>query len=96
MKNNIDLNEEVIEIMIGNDEGEEIPFYIVDKAVYQNKDYYLAVDNMEMDEAEEMLILMDASENEDDLVLEIVDDESLLNEISTVFEEQLEDMELEI
>lgn len=94
MKHDVDMNEELIEIMVGNDEGDEVAFYIIDKTEFKGQEYYLAVDNMEPDNAEEMLILLNVSENEDDLILEIVDDENLLNEISAVFEEQLDDTEI--
>lgn len=87
------IENELIEVLIGNDEGDETPFYIADKADFNEKEYYLAVNNSDFEHADEMLILVNTSTNEDDLVLEIVDDENLLNEISAIFEEQLEDTE---
>lgn len=90
----IENENELIEVLIGNDEGDETPFYIVDKADFNEKEYYLAVNNADIDDADEMLILVNTSTNEDDLLLEIVDDENLLNEISAIFEDQLDDTEL--
>lgn len=90
----IENEDDLIEVLIGNDEGDETSFYIVDKADFNEKEYYLAVNNADMEVADEMLILVNTSINEEDLVLEIVDDENLLNEISAIFEERLEDTNL--
>lgn len=96
MDYNSENNNEIMEIMIGNDEGMEVPFYIIDRAVVKEKEYFLAVDHEDPDLAEEMLILVNVSSNDNDLVLEIVDDEAVLDEVSAVFEEQLDDTELMI
>lgn len=90
----IENEDDLIEVLIGNDEGDETSFYIADKADFNEKEYYLAVNNADMEAADEMLILVNTSINEEDLVLEIVDDENLLNEISAIFEERLEDTNL--
>lgn len=89
------MNEELTEIFIEDDNGDEIPFYILDKATILDKDYYLAVNSENVEEADEMLILLNtAGVESDELIFEIVDDEDILKNVMAVFEEQLEDIDL--
>lgn len=89
-----DEDDALVSVVIGNDMGEEVPFYILEKTSKDDVDYYLAIDKQDLDEAEEMLILADKSQNKDELLLEIVDDEALLDELMSIFEELLEDTTL--
>lgn len=91
-----ELNDELPMIMIENGDGTEIPFYILDKATILDNEYYLAIDSDNLNDSEEMLILENTADSDsDDLIFDIVDDESVLKNVMAVFEEQL-DIELSI
>lgn len=89
------IDNELTEIFIEDENGDEIPFYILDKATILDKDYYLAINDENTETADEMLILLDVSDlGSDELVFEIVDDEDVLKNVMAVFEEQLEEIDL--
>lgn len=73
---------------------EEVDFYVLEQTKLNGVSYILVTDSEEDDA--ECLILKDTSEeNASDSVYEIVDDDRELNAISKVFEELLEDIEIE-
>lgn len=87
------MNEEKIVVMSGED-GEQVEFYILEQTKL-NGDSYLLVTESEEDEAE-CLILKDTSSQEDtDSVYEIVEDDVELDAVLKVFEELLEDVDIE-
>ncbi len=89
------VSEELTKIFIEDDNGCEIPFFILDKATILDNDYYLAISDEDVEKADEMLILLDISDAEDEeMVFEVVEDEDILENVMAVFEEQLEDINL--
>ena len=87
------MNEEKVVVMSGED-GEQVEFYILEQTKL-NGDSYLLVTESEEDEAE-CLILKDTSSQEDtDSVYEIVEDDVELDAVLKVFEELLEDVDIE-
>lgn len=82
-------------------------FFVMDQTTINGKNYLLVVDSMEGDLEEdedgeavvpcEALILEEkAGENEEEVVYEIVDDDATLAIISNVFQEQIENLEIEL
>lgn len=73
---------------------ENIEFYVLEQTKINGISYILVTDSEE-DEAE-CLILKDVSSEEDDeSIYEIVEEDGELNALSKVFEELLEDVEIE-
>lgn len=75
-------------------EGVEEEFYVLEQTKVSGTSYILVADSEEGDA--ECLILKDVSETEDtESIYEIVEDDTELAAVSKVFEELLEDVEIE-
>ena len=75
--------------------GESVDFFVLEQTKVNGKSYILVTDSMEDDA--EGLILRDTSKAEEaDSVYEIVEDEIELSAVSKVFEELLEDVDIEL
>lgn len=73
---------------------EEAEFFVLEQTKINGTSYILVTDSEEGDA--ECLILRDRSEAEDtDSIYEIVEDDTELSAVSKVFEELLEDIEIE-
>ena len=73
--------------------NEEVDFYVLEQTKVGGVSYILVTDS-EDDDAE-CLILKDTSENQSESVYEIVEDDVELSAVLKVFEELLEDVEIE-
>lgn len=77
------------------DTSEAVEFYVLEQTTINGSVYILVTDSEEDDA--ECLILRDMSEKEDsDSVYEIVEDDTELQAVSKVFEELLEDVDIEM
>lgn len=77
------------------DTNETVEFYVLEQTTINGAAYILVTDSEEDDA--ECLILKDTSAREDsDSVYEIVEDDTELMAVSKVFEELLEDVDIEI
>ena len=75
-------------------DGEQADFYVLEQTRVNGVNYLLVADSEEDDG--ECLILKDmASEEEQESLYEIVEDEQELSAVLTVFEQLLEDVEIE-
>ena len=75
--------------------GESVDFFVLEQTKVNGKSYIIVTDSMEDDA--ECLILRDTSKAEEaDSVYEIVEDEVELSAVSKVFEELLEDVDIEL
>ena len=75
--------------------GESVDFFVLEQTKVNGKSYIIVTDSMEDDA--ECLILRDTSKAEEaDSVYEIVEDEIELSAVSKVFEELLEDVDIEL
>ena len=74
--------------------NEEVDFYVLEQTTVGGVSYILVTDSE--DDAAECLILKDTSgENQSESVYEIVEDDVELSAVLKVFEELLEDVEIE-
>lgn len=81
-------------IKFQSDGMEEAEFFVLEQTKLNGTSYILVTDSEEGDA--ECLILRDRSEAEDtDSIYEIVEDDMELSAVSKVFEELLEDIEIE-
>ena len=87
------MNEEKM-ITLETEDGERVDFYVLEETRINGTNYLLVTDSEEDDG--ECLILKDmASEEEQESLYEIVEDEQELSAVLTVFEQLLDDVEIE-
>lgn len=83
------------EIIFTTDSGEDVKFQVIEQTRLGGVDYLL-VSTMSEDEDEEALILKDVSKDSDeDAVYDIVEDDRELEMVAGIFQELLDDIELE-
>ena len=81
-------------ITLQTDTGEAVDFFVLEEPRINGMNYLLVTDSEEDDG--ECLILKDTSEDQDqESLYEIVEDEKELDAVLTVFEELLDDVDIE-
>lgn len=78
------------------DEGEEIPFYIIEQITLAGKDFLLVTDSDTDEDEAEVYIMQEISDQEDQTVYEFVEDEAQLEALSKVFAELLDDVDIQM
>ena len=86
-------NKENKVVYFTTDEGEEVPFFVVEETKIAGENYLLVTDSEE-DEAD-AYIFREVSEYENDSFYEMVEDEEKINALSKVFAELLDDVDFE-
>mgnify|MGYP005846750585 FL=1 len=86
-------NKENKVVYFTTDEGEEVPFFVVEETKIAGENYLLVTDS-EDDEAD-AYILREVSENTEESFYEMLEDDDKINAISKVFAELLDDVEFE-
>ena len=86
-------NKESKVVYFTTDEGEEVPFFVVEETKIAGENYLLVTDS-EDDEAD-AYILREVSENTEESFYEMLEDDDKINAISKVFAELLDDVEFE-
>ena len=87
-------NKESKVVYFTTDEGEEVPFFVVEETKIAGENYLLVTDSEE-DEAD-AYIFREVSENENDSFYEMVEDEDELQAVFKVFEQMLDDVDFEM
>lgn len=78
------------------DEGEEIPFYIIEQTTLAGKDFLLVTDSDTDEDEAEVYIMQEISDQEDQTVYEFVEDAAQLEALSKVFAELLDDVDIQM
>lgn len=78
------------------DEGEEIPFYIIEQTTLAGKDFLLVTDSDTQDDEAQVYIMQEISDQDDQTIYEFVEDEAQLEALSKVFEELLDDVDIQM
>lgn len=78
------------------DEGEDIPFYIIEQTTLAGKDFLLVTDSDTDEDEAEVYIMQEISDQEDQTVYEFVEDEAQLEALSKVFAELLGDVDIQM
>ena len=78
------------------DEGEEIPFYIIEQTTLAGKDFLLVTDSDTDGDEAEVYIMQEISDQDDQTVYEFVEDEAQLEALSKVFAELLDDVDIQM
>lgn len=86
-------NKETKVVNFTTDNGEEIPFFVVEETKIAGENYLLVTDS-EDDEAD-AYILKEVSKNTEESFYEMLEDDEKINAISKVFAELLDDVEFE-
>ena len=86
-------NKENKVVYFTTDEGEEVPFFVVEETKIAGENYLLVTDSEE-DEAD-AYIFREVSENVNDSFYDMVEDEEKINALSKVFAELLDDVDFE-
>lgn len=89
----MEVNKETRVVNFTTDNGEEIPFFVVEETKIAGENYLLVTDS-EDDEAD-AYILKEISENTEENFYEMLEDDEKINAISKVFAELLDDVEFE-
>lgn len=76
------------------EDGEKIPFYIVEETMINGRNYLLVTDSEE-DEAE-AYIMREVTDEENQTVYEMVEEDTELEAVSKIFSELLDDVEFEL
>lgn len=74
-------------------DNEEVEFSVLEQTTINGKNYLLVVCDEDEEEAD-ALILKEVSNEEDDVIYDIVEDDIELNAVSSVFAELLEDYDI--
>ncbi|MFQ9934006.1 MAG: DUF1292 domain-containing protein [Lachnospiraceae bacterium] len=81
-------------LVFTDENGEEEEFYVLEQTRVNGTDYLLVADDME--EAARAMIVKDISKPRDsEAVYEVLEDENEIKSISAIFNELLEDIEVE-
>ena len=78
------------------DEGEEIPFYIIEQTTLAGKDFLLVTDSDTQEDEAQVYIMQEISDQDDQTIYEFVEDEAQLEALSKVFEELLYDVDIQM
>lgn len=78
------------------DEGEEIPFYIIEQTTLAGKDFLLVTDSDTQEDEAQVYIMQEISDQDDQTIYEFVEDETQLEALSKVFEELLDDVDIQM
>ncbi|WFR55090.1 DUF1292 domain-containing protein [Anaerocolumna sp. AGMB13025] len=83
-------------VIFTTDDNEQVEFYVLEQTKLNGYTYLLVTDSQEEDEEGMAYILKDVSQDTDEAALyDMVEDEGELELIGKIFEELLEDIDLE-
>ena len=66
------------------DEGEEIPFYIIEQTTLAGKDFLLVTDSDTQEDEAQVYIMQEISDQDDQTIYEFVEDEAQLELLDDV------------
>ena len=77
------------------DEGEEIPFYIIEQTTLAGKDFLLVTDSDTDEDEAEVYIMQEISDQDDQTLYEFVEYEAQLEALSKLYADLLEDVDIQ-
>ena len=90
------MEEQKNKVIFTTEDNEQVEFYILEQTKLNGITYLLVTDSDKEEEEGTAYILKDLSKDEDESALyDIVEDESELESIAKIFEELLEDVDIE-
>lgn len=82
-------------IIFTTEDGEEAAFFVLEETRLNGVNYLLVADSEE-EEANALILKETAGDNPEETIYDAVEDEKELNALSKVFEELLEDIDIEM
>lgn len=89
------MEEDIEKIIFTTEDNEEIEFYVIEQTTINGSNYLLVADSIGEEEAD-ALLLKEAALKGEEIVYEMIEDEEELRIVSEVFEELLEDFNIEL
>lgn len=83
-------------IVFTTEEGEQIPFYVIEQTTIMGCQYLLVTDSQEEEEEAEAYIMKKMTDDDSQVIYEMVDNDHELSAVSKVFEELLDDTDIEL
>ena len=83
-------------IVFTTEEGNQIPFYVIEQTMIAGQNYILVTGSDEEEEEGDAYIMREITDEDSQVVYELVDDEQTLSALSKVFRELLEDIDIEM
>lgn len=83
-------------IIFTTQDNEEIEFYVLEQTRINGRNYLLIADSDEEDGEANALILKEKDSEEDETVYDVVEDDEELDAVSKVFEQMLDDIDIEM
>ena len=83
-------------ITLTDEDGEEVDFYILEQTELGGETYLLVTDDAGDEDEVSALILREITDEDGEAVYETVEDEKILSALSGVFEELLEDIDIQV
>lgn len=90
----MDNNEE--KIIFTTEDDEQIEFYVLEQTKLNGINYILVTDNNTDEEAEALIMKDISKEDDEEAIYDIVEDEKELMLIAKIFEEMMEDIDIEL
>lgn len=88
------MSEELEKITFDTEDGEKVEFYVIEQTTIKGMNYLLVADQDE-EEANALILKETRTEDSEEAVYDVVENETELNAIAKVFEEILEDFDIE-
>ena len=82
-------------IIFTPEDGEQVEFFVLEQTLLGGINYILVTDSQE-DEAEALILKDMSGQGEAEALYEIVEDDSELEAVSKIFQEMLEDVEIDL
>lgn len=83
-------------IIFTTEDGEQIPFYVIEQTMIAGIRYLLVTESGEEEQEAEAFIMKEMTDDDSEMVYELVDDDHELSAISKVFAELLDDTDIEL
>lgn len=88
------MDEKTEYIPFETEDGETVPFYVLEETMINGRNYLLVTDSEE-DEAE-AYIMRKITDEENQIVYEMIEEDTELEAVSRIFSELLDDVEFEL
>lgn len=91
------MSEKQERITFSTEDGEEVEFYVLEETMIHGVNYILVADSDNEEEEANALILKEKSVGDnDEVIYDVVENETELLSISKIFEELLDDIDIEM
>lgn len=90
------MDTDYIQIPFMTEDGTEVMFYVLEQTKFYGINYLLVTEDTESEEAEVYIMKELSEENAEDAIYEMVEDDEELTALAQLFEELLDDVDVEL